>query len=575
MTPERSTAERREALRVLGRMVWPHRGALAVGLLATVGVVAMRLALPWPLRGIVETVFPMGAEQSSFGFVDEGGRSILILCGMYVVLAAGTGAFEWVQRLWMARVAGRTTHDLRVHVVSRLKPAHDRTSSETADLITRVIGDIARIRADLKGILIHLGQNGLLLLAITVLFLILAPVLGLLFLVSGLLAVGIGYRAVESVARVATRHRRKESEYAAAIQDEDEEGDDPSSSISASSTKKDVRITRIIGRSTLLVHLAVAATVSLALWLGVRDVRAGTLAPGELFLFIAYAITIQRRAVTIGRQVARSGKLLANTGRLARLIRDAPKPDVQPAELRTAIRLAGVEMKRFVTQKKASRLGPVTLEIPQGQRLLVLGAEGSGKSSLLSVLAGRLQARRGSLHWDDEDLIADTEAIRASVAYLSDEPHFGRVSVRRWLGLPAERDPDEATVETLRTLGAWTVIRRLRGGLGQRLPSSHLSPRERRALSLARVVLSDAPVWILDNPVDTDRAKERGRLEAVLERGAGRTIVVALRSPVIPERFDRVLIVKRGVIEFDGTPAQWSERRRQRRAIRAAPSRGH
>ena len=203
---------RREARRLLGRMSRPHRGALAVGFLATLGVVGVRLALPWPLRGIVENVFP--ATASAAGNED---RSILVYCGLYIVLAAGVGVFEWVQRLWMARVASRTAHELRVHAVSRLRPAHDRSDSEKADLITRVVGDIARIRADLKGILIHLGQNGLLLAAITVLFLVLAPALGLLFLISGLLAVWIGYRAVESVARTATRHRRKESEYAAAI----------------------------------------------------------------------------------------------------------------------------------------------------------------------------------------------------------------------------------------------------------------------------------------------------------------------------------------------------------------------
>jgi ABC-type multidrug transport system fused ATPase/permease subunit len=272
----------------------------------------MRLALPWPLRGIVENVFPAAAGESGPLTPAFGGNPVLVLCGLYLLLSLGTGAFEWIQRVWMARVASGTAHDLRTMAVSRLGPSHDRSAAETADLITRVVGDVARIRADLKGILIHLGQNGLLLLAITALFLYLAPKLGLLFLVGGLLAILIGYQAVEPVARTAAKHRSKESAYAAAIQEE--EDDEPESlAISESSTRKDVRTTRIIGRSTLLVHGAVAATISLALWIGVGDVRAGTLAPGELFLFIAYAITIQRRAVMIGRQIARGGKLLRET----------------------------------------------------------------------------------------------------------------------------------------------------------------------------------------------------------------------------------------------------------------------
>ena len=126
MTRKERRSGRREARRLLGQMSRPHRGALAVGFLATLGVVGMRLALPWPLRGIVENVFPAAAPVSASAAGNED-RSILVYCGLYIVLAAGVGVFEWVQRLWMARVASRTAHELRVHVVSRLRPARDRS----------------------------------------------------------------------------------------------------------------------------------------------------------------------------------------------------------------------------------------------------------------------------------------------------------------------------------------------------------------------------------------------------------------------------------------------------------------
>jgi ABC-type multidrug transport system fused ATPase/permease subunit len=547
----------------------PHRTAFVYGSLATAGVVAMRLALPWPLRGIVENVFAAAAGATSPLTPTFGGNPVLVYCGLYLLLSLATGAFEWIQRVWMARVASRTAHDLRTMAVSRLGPSHDRSAAETADLLTRVIGDVARIRADLKGILIHLGQNGLLLLAITALFLYLAPKLGLLFLVGGLLAILIGYQAVEPVARTAAKHRSKESAYAAAIQEE--EDDEPESlAISESSTRKDVRTTRIIGRSTLLVHGAVAATISLALWIGVGDVRAGTLAPGELFLFIAYAITIQRRAVMIGRQIARGGKLLANTERLGRLIDSADEETASARLLKEAIRLEDLRLKRFPTQTKQARLGPIDLTIERGQRVLVLGNEGSGKSSLLAALAGRLEARRGAIWWDDEDVAATPETLRASVAYVSDEPEFGRIAVRRLLGLSAGEEPDESALEVLKKLGTWTVVRRLRDRLDQRVPSSHLSPRERRALLLGRVVTGDDAVWILDNPVDHDRSRDRERLETILERAGERTLVVALRRPIAVERFDRVILMKQGTAVFDGTPADWKARRRQLREIRGA-----
>jgi ATP-binding cassette subfamily C protein CydC len=548
----------------------PHKRALVFGTLATLGVVAMRLSLPWPLRGVVENVFPPAAGESgalSLG-IDTPGGPVVAFCTLYFLLAVGTGTFEWIQRVWMARAASLTAHDLRAAAVEAASRGSSR-AIDRGDLITRVIGDSARIKADLKGILIHLTQNALLLLAITALFLVLAPTLGLLFLLSGLLAVLIGYVTVEEVAETTRRQRKKESRYASAI--EAEIGDDEPAStrrLNRSSAKKEVRITRIIGRSTLLIHAAVAATLGFAFWIGVRDVRLAVLAPGELFLFIAYAITIQRRAVMIGRQVARGGKLLANAQRLGALI-EAGGTSPEPLRPLTAeIRLEDLRLRAPSSQGSRNRLGPVDLAIRNGERLLVLGGDGAGKSSLLQALAGRADVRRGRVLWDGQEVAA--EAVRASAAYLADDVSFGSLTPRSILGLPAHGEPAAADVSLLEGLGVWKVVRKLREGLDQPVSSSELSRRERRALALGGILLGDASIWVLDEPVEADRAKDRARLEHVLERAGDRTLIVALRRPVHADRFARVVVLRKGRIDFDGTPAEWRLRRNSIREIRRA-----
>ena len=378
----------------------------------------------------------------------------------------------------------------------------------------------------------------------------------------------IGYFTVEEVAETASRHRRKESKYAAAIQDDP----DGVVAISRSSTKKDVRTTRIIGRATWLIHAAVAATIALALWIGVQDVRTGVLSPGELFLFIAYAITIQRRAVMIGRQIARGGKLLANTDRLAKLIAAGEGEAVAARPLKVGLSLGQVRVKRYATQSKRARLGPIDLEIARGTTLLVLGAEGAGKSTLLGLLAGRFQVTGGTVSWDGEVVTDTPEVLRRSVEYVSDEPTFGRSGVRALLGLSDGQEPAAADVQVLETLGAWRVVKRLGEGLSQRLPSSELSPQERRALLLGGVVLGDGDVWVLDNPVDSRRSRDRERLGKILERAEDRTVVISLRQPVLVERFARVISMSNGKIAFDGSPQQWNDWRDQVRKIRGATS---
>jgi ABC-type multidrug transport system fused ATPase/permease subunit len=560
-----TSAGRRTALRLLVAAAARYRGALLFGALATVGVVAMRLALPWPLRGVVENVFPPAAgEGAPIGAsLEFPGGPVVAFCVIYFLLAVGTGVFEWVQRVWMARAASLTAHDLRGAAVEATARGSARTI-DRADLITRIIGDSARLRADLKGILVHLTQNTLLLLAITALFLVLAPKLGLLFLLSGLLATLIGYGTVEEVAETASRARRKESKYASAIHGDAEAiSGTPVRKLNRSSAKKEVRITRIIGRSTLLVHAAVAATLGFAFWSGVQDVRHGTLAPGELFLFIAYAITIQRRAVMIGRQVARGGKLLATAQRIGGLIggeREALPPPV--ATLRETMRLDGLRSRR-------GRVGPVDLTIRHGTRTLVLGGDGAGKSTFLRLLAGREPARRGRLLWDGQ-AVDDTTALWPRVAWLGDEVEFGGVTPRALLGLPQDGEPTADQVRLLELQGAWKIVCRLEQGLDQSVSSAELSRRERRTLALAGILLGDAPVWILDEPVEADVAKERARLQALLDHGANRTIVIGLRRPVCVDRFDRVVVLRKGKVDFEGTPAEWQLRRRQIRQIKRA-----
>jgi len=557
---------KRAALRRLVGVAAAHRSALAFGALATVGVLAMRLALPWPLRGVVEHVFPTAVgEGAPLGVgLDIPGGPVTAFCLIYFLLAVATGSFEWAQRVWMARAASLSAHDLRAAAVEAAGHGAARTI-DRADLITRIIGDSARLKADLKGILVHLTKNALLLLAITGLFLVLAPRLGLLFLLSGLLATLIGYFAVEEVAETASRQRRKESKYASTIRPEAVESSTGSDArrLNRSSAKKEVRITRIIGRSTLLIHAAVAATLGLAFWTGVQDVRYGSLVPGELFLFIAYAITIQRRAVMIGRQVARGGKLLATAERLGGLIESGQRERASaPAVLRGEIRLDGARARR-------SAVGPIHLTIAHGTRVLVLGGDGAGKSSLLRLIAAREPARHGRVLWDGK-AIEDASAARSAVAYWSDEVEFGGLTPRLLLGLPPRGEPGSNEVRLLEAQGAWKVVRRLEHGLDHPLSSLELSRRERRALALGGILMGDAPVWVLDEPVEADVAGERARLGAVLERGAKRTVVVGLRRPVCVDSFDRVVVLRKGKIDFEGTPEEWRRRRRRIRELRQA-----
>jgi len=540
-------------LRPYGRI---YRTWLVKGTLATVGLVLLRLALPWPLKGVIEVLLPHAKKHAHLAWLPSWGDPILWFIGAFVLLVLGVGVAEMIQRVCMAKFATHTVHDLRAAAVRGA--ARRGGQDDPGDLIARIIGDAARIKESLKGILIHASQNGLLFLGVAVVFLFISPQLSAYFFAGGLIAIGIGGYTSSRVAAVFRKQRRKEGAYAAALFQGLENDSLDLDRLNQSSAVKDVRITKMMTLSSLVVHVALAATTGVAVWAGSAQVKAGTLSAGDLFLFITYALTIHHRVVQVGRQLSRSGKVMACVDRIGSLIDEsAPAvPVVRP--LVGSLRLDAAVLGK----EERVRIGPIDLDLKPGARVVLLGDTGSGKSSLVRLLAGIESPDRGQIRWDDEDLSARPADLVARVGYLGQETAFTRARIWRVLGLSGAEAPPAETLDLLKKIGAWRTIERLPRGLKEKVGSPELSRNEARILRLGAILLGGAPVWLMDGPFDgLSMRRARRCLDVLLERLGNRTLVVALARPVSLQRFDRVVALRDGRIRFDGTPQEWAGRK--------------
>lgn len=533
----------------------PYLKWLARGTVATVGLVLLRLALPWPLKGVIEVVLPKAKHAPThIAWLPSWGDPVLWFVGLYAVLVAAVGLAEMIQRICMAKFATHTVHDLRAGAVRGA--ARQGGQGAPGDLIARIIGDAARVKESLKGILIHASQNGLFYLGVCAVFAFLSPQLSLFFLLGGLIATWVGYRAASRVASVFKKQRKKEGAYASAIHDgleHDSLGD--LDALNQSSAVKDVRVTKLITLSSLVVHVSLAVTTGLAVWVGTREVKAGVLSAGDLFLFITYALAVHHRIVQVGRQLARGGKVVACMDRIGSLLGDGG-----PAAAAPEVKALGSELRLEGVCLDPGRVEGMDLSIRAGSRVAVLGGAGAGKSSLLRLLAGMETPDRGKIAWDGAE--APPAVLLSRVGYLSQEPVFARRRIWMILGLAGPEAPPDEAVRTLKRLGAWRVVTGLDKGLQEKISSPEVSRNEARLLRLGAVLLGNAPLWVLDAPVD-GLATRRGRrcLDEIFARAGQRTLVVSLARPVSLDRFDRVLVLKEGRIRFDGSPREWKERR--------------
>jgi ATP-binding cassette, subfamily B, bacterial len=205
-------------------------------------------------------------------------------------------------------------------------------------------------------------------------------------------------------------------------------------------------------------------------------------------------------------------------------------------------------------------LQDVSLTIPHGERLAIVGATGAGKSTLAKLLARLLDPTRGKVRYGAQDLRqAQPESLRRRIVMVAQEGHIFAGSVADNLRIVRPEAGERELREALERIGAYQRFASLPLGLDAPVGTrgALLSAGERQLLTLARVALLDADVVIFDEATSSlDTGTERVVTEALELLTAGRTVVIIAHRLSTLNTVDRVaLLADAGIAEL-GSPGE-------------------
>lgn len=204
-------------------------------------------------------------------------------------------------------------------------------------------------------------------------------------------------------------------------------------------------------------------------------------------------------------------------------------------------------------------LNDFSLTIPEGQILAILGKSGMGKTTLTQLLRGDLTATKGSIEIGEMSIYDFVGRQSEFIGVLNQKPHLFNTNMLNNIRLGNLEATDEEVYHAACLAGLKEVIDRLPEGLETLVEENgkRFSGGEQQRIALARILLQNVPIVIIDEPtIGLDPITEKKLLETIFVTLKGKTIIWITHHLIGIDHADRVIFLENGKIKIDGKPAE-------------------
>lgn len=567
MTDSETAAPPKAGLRELFSYLREHRGVLVIVLVISLVGAGLNLAQPVMVNQVITAVGE--------------GRALTGAVAVLVGLVVGAGLVEAVQQYLLGRTAEGVVFGARRRLLARLLrlPIREYDARRTGDLVSRVGSDTTMVREALTGGLVDALSGALVfvgaLVAMALLDLTLLGITLAVIVVAVVSVVAVSARvqaltlaSQEALGRVAAGVERALSgvrTIRAAGATEREEGTLVADAQAAYDLG--VRIVRISAVLWPVSGLAVQGAFLAVLGIGGYRVAAGTLSVADLVTFILFLFMMLMPLGTAFNAVITVRSALGALARIHEVLdlpteedgesalgrRSTAEKPIEPA-LPAMVTFDGVS---FAYREGEPVLNEVSFAVPRGSTTAIVGPSGAGKSTLLALIERFYEPDHGTIRLDGTDIRdLPRSDLRSRIGYVEQDAPVLAGTIKDNLLLAAPATDEARCRQVLASVNLLERIEQHPDGLNAVVGDDGvgLSGGERQRLAIARALIGDAPLLLLDEPTASlDGRNERAMHQAIRSAAVGRTVLIVAHRLATVADADQIIVLDAGRVTATGT----------------------
>src|SRR4030088_1425669 len=513
---------------------------------------ALTVFRPWPLKVVIDRVLSQRPSLVPFlhAWLDYAPLSRLHIlygaCATTLIIAVSTGILTYYYISTLGDIGQRFVFALRQNLFAHLQRLslrfHDR--QRTGDLITRLTSDIDAIQDMIANGIIVFGSNVFLLAGMLILMFWLNWQFALAALSVAPLLFWTVFRYSNRIKIAAGKARASSGILASLAQEtlasirivqglaQEEQQDERFRAQSTTSLQAYQEGIRYQARIWPIVDVLAATGLAVVMWYGATRVVAGVLTTGDVVIFFAYVTNLyapMRQLVRLSYMFNRASigaERIAEVMTVRKEVVDRPGAR-RVSQLRGSIVFLNLSFEYEPGQRVLSH---INLAVVPGEKVAIVGATGAGKSTLVSLIPRLYDPSAGVVCIDSEDIRNySVQSLREQISLVLQDALLFSGTVRENISFGRGGASDEEIIAAAVTANADEFIQRLPDGYDALVAErgSTLSGGEKQRIAIARAVLRDAPIIILDEPTSSlDAASERLVIDALERAAVGRTTLI-------------------------------------------------